>query len=112
RAADFFAAGLRAAVVPVARLRAAAFLAGAFFATAALRPGGSAACASDAVVRAPAFAPALALPSAALALLLSNSKLIRPSGWRTRNALNLRRVRDETNPVSRSVRPSARSLRI
>ena len=41
-----------------------------------------------------------------------NSKPTLPSGWRTRNALKRRRVREDTKPSSRSVRPSASSFAI
>ena len=54
--------------------------------------------------------PSLPSALAVLPLALSNSKPILPLGSRTRKALNLRRVRDETKPVSRSVRPSASSF--
>ncbi|MCY1225010.1 hypothetical protein D9M72_371930 [compost metagenome] len=42
----------------------------------------------------------------------SNSKPILPSGCLTRKALKLRPVRDDLNPVSRSVLPSVSSLPI
>ncbi|CFV97348.1 Uncharacterised protein [Bordetella pertussis] len=42
----------------------------------------------------------------------SNSKPTLPSGWRTRKALNLRLVRLETKPSSKSVRPAVNSFSI
>src|SRR5690606_8897860 len=113
-AAAVFAAGFLAAGF-FAGFLAAGFLAAAFTATAGLRPlvlpgvAGPAA-ASVAISLAPPSAPALPVPGfAGRALLLSNSKLILPSGCLTRKALNLRRVREDTKPVSRSVLPSASS---
>src|SRR5690606_36734942 len=63
--------------------------------------------------RAPAaFALFAAVFAAAFGARGSNAKPTLPSGPSTRYALNLRRVRAETKSVSRSVRPSASSLRI
>src|SRR5690606_22869788 len=93
----FFAADFVAVLLALAAVFLAAFLA--------------------AFAAVPVFAAVL--PAALVAVFLpgfsgrgSNSKPILPSFCVTRNALNLRLVRDETKPVSRSVLPSVSSLRI
>src|SRR5690606_4118379 len=83
---------------------AAAFLAGAFFAAALAGAGAASAPLS--------VAGAFAVLGAAFAGRGSNSKPVLPSGWRTKKAENLRLVRLETKPFSRSVLPSFRSLLI
>src|SRR5690606_16477868 len=77
-----------------------------------------------AVFLAAVFLAAVFLAAALVALFLaavlravfsgrgSNSKPILPSAWRTRKALNLRLVREDTKPSSRSVLPSFSSLAI
>src|SRR5690606_29551347 len=77
-----------------------------------------------AVFLAAAFFTAVFLAAALVAVFLaavlrpgfsgrgSNSKPILPSAWRTRKALNLRLVREDTKPSSKSVLPSPSNLAI